>query len=87
MMAPMAMRTYSNQFTEDGAAVPLTNGSGTISDVDDTSFVNLSVDLGGAPTDGADEVLVVGGTAIPLDGSSTPATVTVGEHHLHCHRR
>ena len=34
--------------------------------------------LGGAPTDGADEVLVVGGTAIPLDGSSTPATVTVG---------
>ena len=43
---PNGDAAYSNQFTEDGAAVPLTDGSGTISDVDDTSFVNLSVSLG-----------------------------------------
>ncbi len=68
---------YSNTFTEgDATPAGITDGFGTITD-DDTSFVNLKVAIAGM-SDGADEVFSINGTEIPLDGSNTPATVTVG---------
>ena len=71
---------YSTTYTEgDANPAGITDGNATITDPDDTSFVNLQLTVAGVE-DGVDEVLALGGTEIPLDGSNNPATVTVGSN-------
>ncbi|MEL6791766.1 MAG: hypothetical protein AAFO78_14515, partial [Pseudomonadota bacterium] len=56
----------------------ITDGSGTLSDIDDTGYAELSVQLGSGFSDGSAEVFVIGGETIALDGSAVPTTLTVG---------
>ncbi|MCP4979922.1 MAG: hypothetical protein GY935_05435, partial [Gammaproteobacteria bacterium] len=72
---------FATTFTEDGGAVNVTDTDAIISDVDDTSFQSLGINLSGM-SDGASELITVGGYTFTYDLAET-VTRTVGSTDFH----
>ena len=70
---------FSTTFTEDGGAVSVTDVDAVISDVDDTTYLSLSVNLTGFSWDGANEHIIIGGYTFTYgSGIGDPVVCTVG---------
>ena len=69
---------YAFTFTEGDSATTLVDATVSVSDADDTTLVNVTLDTGGV-VDGADEQLSIGDLSFALDAADfTDTTVDIG---------
>ncbi len=68
---------YAFTFNEGDLATPIVATDVDISDVDDTSLVSITLDIGGN-VDGADEALTIGSFTFALDADASSSTVDIG---------
>ena len=70
---------FTATFTEDAGAVNVTDSDAIITDVDDTTYLSLSVNLTGFSWDGANEHIIIGGYTFTYgSGIGDPVVCTVG---------
>ena len=67
---------FATTFTEDGGAVNVTDTDAIISDADDTSFLNLGINLFNMPDSDSEKIVIAGYTF--TYGTGDVVTRTVG---------